>query len=679
MIKNLIKIYYLLLFVVIITAYFFDKVKKEKKVKLEQEWEQLQDRKVESKKQELTSKYPWLESFINVYDKNDLRALLLNNTHQEILEIELKKLLSEYATKPIEKHDQTLFLQSFESHINTINEIHNRCDKLYDDPSISGTLVDDLCRQVNNGIFINQDWYSAFRDKNYTNLFLYSQNNKLKVISKKPYYAKVCNLAPYPIFSILNFNIGKRDSITNLYNNQIKNNKWEFRDDKKHPWLYRKPAKAKNLYEGSSDYFTAGWYKIDPGKCSTIELGMWAFLPEEVGIYIDADASITNYLMQFKDYQSYWKKEVSWGGDFQTICASKEVQMVKNPLSKLCKGNQRMLHLQQLEFSENTHSTTMYVMDEGICRANPYMKCDQLDFDSASIYAQRLNNALQRQMYALSLWGNYIFPYSLGFVVNDTNGALEEGLVVIQKTHEQTPFGTVIDAQVGDEIISFNGVALFSLKDLEYAIYDFANTQGVDKLFKYIVQRGNQFFEIEGAFFFNQQYFVNSGICTSAWKGVVNSLTLGKDAQVLCAVPNVLIGMVNGLEAFGAFISKEYQQKQYQYNDYDSCVFQATQEKYMLKQFCSDSYDGAAFIGMVMSPTRAIINLMLNNKRETKKQKSALRRIIRDAAIEAGESAAWSVVDMPPGAPKDQTIGEAIRAAKFGAGISFATSLIVKN
>lgn len=691
-------------------------------------WEMQQNEdNINRSKQEAVNSYPWLADYVKKVSGTPSEFdVFLNKTPNDVLFSYFQDLLSKYkispaiATAHMKNHvGSTTMVDLLREHINAVNEIHESCIKLYGENNSGGNfdsskpeMIASECLKLKN-IFIDKDWLVAFKtNKLHERFFLFQKNGKISLIEKKEYSVKICNLTPYKIYSILNYNVNDRDRVTNISRDSIaesfnasknpsessnhsieKLSQDAFKKFSKdfskelHQYVNAISTSAEEIAffneivdsERSEPYFTKGWYALDSGQCSTVDLGKWAFQPQ-AGIYTEAENSVANYLMQIKSYKSYWQDKVAWGGDFQKVCIDQNVQDEYKPIAVSCKNDERLINLQQLEYPDNTQSTTMYVFDQGICEANSSLQCDQLDFESASIYAQRLNKALTRQMKIQSDWGGKAFPYLIGIRLNDNNGILEPGFIVTQKNYTETPFGTSIDVEVGDEIVSFNGVTIFSFLDFQYAIAEFANTQGVDKLFKYVIRRGEDYYELEGAYFYNIDYFKNYNICSTSWKGLINSLTIGKDVQVLCAAPNVLTGIANGLEAFAAFLSKEHQQKHYEYSDYNSCVFRGTQEKYMLKQFCADQYDGAAFVGMVMSPTRGLINLMLNGNKKSKKRNSARNssagRIARDAAIEAVESGVWSVVDMPPGASDDQTIADAMRAAKFGASISFATALI---
>lgn len=429
----------------------------------------------------------------------------------------------------------------------------------------------------------------------------------------------------------------------------------------------------------------SGWHHSEPGECKEIYIGRYAESPKGVGIYSERNGGMTelrNYLGSLDTYDTYWGGEKqSWGGSDYFACVSSEVlSRVVDRSENECPEGAYLANYYNVDLPEDGGTYTWNVLDDGVCNGSPNVDCDSLNLELAAGYARALSRSLERQSAVYSWWSGGPSPYLLGVSTNDTNGPFEPGVKVKALINGSvTPFGNAIQVKPGDSIVSLNGFPVYSVKDMHYALYQFGQNRvsgGVNKVFGYKVRRGDSYYYLEGTYYFNPNYPWSGDICDASWKGLVSSATIGMDAEALCVGSNVLTGAANFLSAFAADISGTENYDSYEYLDTAECIFNAKQEKWMLKQFCPVQYENAAFFGLFVSAPRAIAQGVLKKQIPKIVSSKGTARVFRDIMIETSEAAAWAYMDMPVGATRAETFSEIKKAAKLGGAVGLATALV---
>ena len=654
---------------------------------------------------EVSEEYPYSRKYLQpLFEKNP--RFLARSSKEEIMNYVARQVESDVNSTPSESWSDSTFLRYLQKHFNDVGIFRVICES--DDVSYKLSLCTKNIGTIGNiksaNLGIKSYWTSRKTDeawelvapryadnanklwtpkylssgktiaktawvrefnrrqlgKNYTVEGTTSTYSAAVLTERKARYIAVCNYAPYTVITALSVPV--ESDIIEL----------------------KAIFKTASTSNDRTDRRLSGWHISEPGECKEVYVGRFAEAPKGVGIYSKRNGGkpkLTTYLNSVAEYATYWEGDrATWGGNDFFACVSHEaLDRIVNKSESNCSNNEDLANFYNVDIPENGEFT-WHVLDDAICLNTPNVDCDAITPAHAAGYAKSLSNSLERQSIAYSWWRGGNSPYILGVTLNDSNGIFEPGVLVKELTYgSTTPFGNGILVMPGDVIVSFNGTSVFSIKDLQYALYQFGQNRsggGVNKVFGYKVKRGDSYFYLEGTYFFNPNYQWGGNVCSAAWKGLVSSATIGLDAEVLCAAPNMLTGLANVLSGFAAGLSGEDSYETYAYSDYEECVFQAKQEKWRLKQFCAVEYENAALFGLLVSAPRAIAQSTLKRSLPKIAGSKTTARVFRDILIESSEAAAWVYVDMPVGATKMETFAEMKKGAKLGAAIGVATALI---
>jgi hypothetical protein len=292
--------------------------------------------------------------------------------------------------------------------------------------------------------------------------------------------------------------------------------------------------------------------------------------------------------------------------------------------------------------------------------------------------ARQLRTSVTTQQFNEREWGN-IAPFAAGGRLIDYNGPLALG-VWMTDVPGTTIFGQPMPIQSGDVVLRVNGQAVLSEREFNQKLIDhgLSRTAGIEVPVEYAILRGDQLLSVKAPYFFNEQYRKAASDQTGIafWFGIGDAITFGQTPWVACHGSNVLIGLGKGLSMAAELFASKLQGRAYdeaneakvEYIDAAECTWQKKQARAFARQKADNVYINSQWFAILTpSAVRLVGNRMLAASAAGAAGRTAVNRALANGALEAAETALWSMGTAAPGTPLAQRLGEAARLAPLGA------------
>lgn len=328
---------------------------------------------------------------------------------------------------------------------------------------------------------------------------------------------------------------------------------------------------------------------------------------------------------------------------------------------------------------------------------HPNVWLTQSDFGSAAdqpaslAAAKQLRASIETQRLNEREWGA-VTPFSIGGRLVDENGPLALG-VWVTDVPNTTLFGQPMPIQSGDIVLYVNGEPVLGERDLNHRLiqHGLSRSAGIEVPVEYSILRDDQRLLVSAPYFFNEQFRKadsdQSGI--AFWFGVGDALTFGQTPWVTCHGSNGIRSIGKGLSKVAELLASSLEGRSYdaaneaqvEYIDAKECIWQKQQARAFARQKADAIYINSQWFALVTpSAFRVVGSGLLRASRVGQVGRTARTGVIATGALEAVETALWSVGTAAPGTPIGQRLGEAAKVAPLGAaGGILAAALRVRS
>lgn len=591
-------------------------------------------RKYQGLMQSAQASFPWLKTYSDALD-DDLQRRLAPETTLSRLATRSINVLSWHAEhvndiEPSPAGVAKAFLLSMRRKLAAAPDQFDR-SALQDFIVLQNETL-ELCRRIDATVFPTDcmtlenyvtsswsEWLKTVPAKQefHNGYFLEKRDGLLKIKEKSPYFAEVCNYAPYTIFA------------------QI---------------ITRPPS---DTASEPANFKIGGITSVPAGSC-TPALDAKDLPGTEVFIAASPGYdSIRQSLLKQPWYRSAWQDQTNWvpNSDGPVLCYKSSKSVVLSP-SEACESQQEE-YFGKVAFDDQGRYV-FHVFDEAICSMRSSKEClsvqNEHQFGGLSEWVRDVATVQLVRDWHKDHVAEKPIPYLLGAHVHTKTTDFDRGLT-IEKLDEH-PLGLAHVLQSKDRITSIAGIPVFSYTDLVSGVAAFGQEHGMLKPIPIEFLRHGQLYTSETGLFFNPTYWGHT--CPSewdaAWSGFWNGVVLGSGLDVAASC-----GAKSADEPpteKKAFIAK--------------CERDQHEERWRLRQFCKASFNIAELISVFQTAGGSLLLRGLVRSQS----RTLLSRIARGSlftgAVAGLETLILSYNNSPPGQSKVMTPQEAANAAGIG-------------
>lgn len=282
----------------------------------------------------------------------------------------------------------------------------------------------------------------------------------------------------------------------------------------------------------------------------------------------------------------------------------------------------------------------------------------------------------------------------LGAKLTDTNSPLSPG-VEIESAMAEDIFGWAQAMRAGDIITAINGKPVFGHADIFHELQEHASDidRGIDAPIVLTIYRVEcpDSCPINASYFFNTHNVPQAGDGEAIWWGASNGWLFGQAPLASCTGEEILKGAGNifagSLEALESWLKERpfnkdkletftYRTKE----EYKQCIWTRQQRAAISRQTQKDYYGNAELLGVIgPGGIRMLLGKGATRAATRAVGKGALARGLAGAALEAVETALWSLSSSAPGTALLDRIKAAGKAMPLATGLGFATGTLLES
>ncbi|MCU7829159.1 MAG: hypothetical protein KZQ85_08850 [Candidatus Thiodiazotropha sp. (ex Myrtea sp. 'scaly one' KF741663)] len=426
-----------------------------------------------------------------------------------------------------------------------------------------------------------------------------------------------------------------------------------------------------------------GRLSLGPGVCTNINPPTQnSKSNRNIRFYAEAIPSDSfNYLKEKSWYTQAWNKYNSvkrkvtaqWpapkrGGLLYCADPNTNHQYPVNKPDHCDQGKSLRLYTSDLRFGK-TGRADWVIVDFAVCDKLTDFDCynKKVPLEELRIWAIEMSHALKRlkkiDSYTYEKVG--LIPTHAGLEVRDTNRMFNEG-VEVTSALKSTPFGTPIQIQKGDEILSFNGHKVFG-RDLIMLVFEAGRRFGYHHANDILFRRDGEVFSTKIALYFDPSIYGSSfqypdGSCRMPFlMGALSALN-----EFLFYTQTTASCLNNGLTA-------------QQYDSFDQCKFERDQLLAAGKQFCPKAEYTGALIGGLSFVGRNILEKAAIKHIPGIGGKKLYSRIKRAALLEVAEESVRAALTQPPGLRTKEILNDIVKRGKLQGviGVGFQVAPLV--
>ena len=419
-----------------------------------------------------------------------------------------------------------------------------------------------------------------------------------------------------------------------------------------------------------------GSVPLSAGECSTIKPSIeHKKNNSNIRLYAEPQVSTSfNYLENESWYVNMWRSDTE-SASSQPIdphqdrlyCSHSKNTLPRRVSSYSQCDESSKLHLYsgQLHFND-TGRADWLIVDTQICKKLDDIDCFNItSLEEAMTWANEMNLALQRLSFLDNSYGRAgLIPTHMGIEVRDTNRMFNEG-VAITSALKQTPFGTPIQLQTGDEILLFNGNKVFG-RDLQVLVYEAGKEFGYNHAHNVVFRRNGEVFSVKAALFFDPGIYGtafqnDNGTCRAplltAALSALNEFMFYKQTTATC--------LYDGL-------------RENQYSSFDECKFERDQFLAAGKQFCPKVEYTGALVGGLSFAGRSFVESAATRMFPSIGKKNLYSRVTRAALLEVSEESVRAVLTQPPGLNTEAVMNDIVERGKLQGAIGVGFQVVPK-
>jgi Protein of unknown function (DUF1036) len=448
-----------------------------------------------------------------------------------------------------------------------------------------------------------------------------------------------------------------------------------------------------------------GWFRLAPGECTTKAKRFWqtdpAFyvhtqIPSDehqvlrwVNDIVDAQLLNDDDTSNDTNITKLQGHEARWFGD-TAICAENEQSVPSQALQLTADCTAGAYEARVMPaFSPDKSSRWYFIWAHPNLPLMPADGTFEAALEKALAGARQLRTSVMTQRFNEREWP--VVPFSVGGTLVDLNGPLALG-VWVTDVPSTTIFGQPMPIENGDVVLKVNGYTVLGARDLHQKLIDhgLSRKAGIEKPVRYTILRGNDPYEVETTYFFNERYRQatpnQEGV--AFWYGVGDGITFGQTPWVMCNGSNLLRAGAKGVSKVAEFVSSRWQKRQYdasnemqvEYIDAAECQWQEKQGRAFARQKADDTYVNSQWFALFTpSGVRLVGGKFVGAKvAQIVGKNTTMSRALASGVLEAAETALWSVGTAAPGTPLSARIGEAAKLAPWGAAAGLVTTAALR-
>ncbi|MEP1612416.1 MAG: hypothetical protein ABJL72_10880 [Roseobacter sp.] len=405
--------------------------------------------------------------------------------------------------------------------------------------------------------------------------------------------------------------------------------------------------------------------RIPPGQCENYRTASSGNTSFYILSRARSDVRLDR-LQSYPNYNAFWQGTPYWSGvdGDPIVCYNPVVEGIT-----VAAGAKNCLPQQEAYFVSPVtgHIDGVFsydVLDFGVCENATELSCQTASREGLANYFAALSGSLESAYKGAGNQRNHnigVVPFGAGFNAADRNGPFDLG-VQVNEALSVTPLQSTVFVRQGDEILFFNGRAIFSREELSYHLLQHGKTNGYNKPYNIVFRRNGLDYEADGYTFFHRgmysQNFLNSdGTCR-----------LSGLAFVVTALEEASFYTQSTLTCIEEGLSGDYRVN-------SQCKFERDQVIAALQQFCGGEATWGIILGGFYLPIRGPVDEILRGVPLLKGNR-LFAQLGRAAALEGLEESSRTAITLPPGSAAadsiDQIKNNAVFASTIGVGFQLA-------
>lgn len=368
-------------------------------------------------------------------------------------------------------------------------------------------------------------------------------------------------------------------------------------------------------------------------------------------------------LQSYPSYNAFWQGTPYWSGvdGDPIVCYNSSTENVTVPEGlRNCPQRQEAYFVSPL--TGHIDGVFSYdVLDFGVCENATELSCQTASREGLANYFAALSGSLESAYKGAGNQQNHtigVVPFGAGFNTIDSNGPFDLG-VQVDEALSVTPLQSTVFVRQGDEILFFNGRAIFSRDELSHHLLQHGKTNGYNKPYNIVFRRNGSDYEADGYTFFHRgmysQNFLNSD----------GSCRLPGLAFVVTALEEASFYTQSTLTCIEEGLSGDYRVN-------SQCKLERDQVIAALQQFCGGEATWGIILGGFYLPIRGPVDEFLRGVPLLKGNR-LFAQLGRAAVLEGLEEASRTAITLPPGFAAADSIDQIKKNAAFAStmGVGF--------
>lgn len=371
-------------------------------------------------------------------------------------------------------------------------------------------------------------------------------------------------------------------------------------------------------------------------------------------------------LQSYTSYNSFWQGTPYWSGvdGDPIVCYEPSTEEFT-----FAGGSQDCLPQQEAYFvspvTGHINGVFSYdILDFGVCENATEISCQTASREGLAKYFAALSGSLESAHKGAGNQRDHdigVVPFGAGFDTIDRNGPFDLG-VQVNEALSVTPLQSPIFVRQGDEILFFNGRAIFSRDELSYHLLEHGKRSGYNKPYNIVFRRNGSDYEADGYTFFHRGMYSNNFLNSDG------TCRLSGLAFVVTALEEASFYTQSTLTCIEEDLNGDYRVNSH-------CKFERDQVIAALQQFCGGEANWGIILGGFYLPIRGPVDEILRGIPLLRGSR-LFAKLGRAAALEGLEESSRTVITLPPGFTAtdsiDQIRNNAAIASTMGVGFQLA-------